>query len=89
MFLQEGTQAFAEAGFAEVSSQLLVPETDDPDNTRLTDEAIAGIVVAVTAAAIIILVILITAIVWLVEVIFTCAKLLSCLCMQYQNYKLC
>ena len=72
MLLQEGTETFTGAGFAEVSSQLLVPETDDRDNTRLADEIIAGIVVAVTAAAIIILVILITAIIWSVDVKFMC-----------------
>ena len=86
MLLQEGTETFTGAGFAEVSSQLLVPETDDRDNTRLADEFIA--------AAIIILVILITAIIWSVE--------MKCMCivttvvhalvqsMQYQCYrKLC
>ena len=85
MLLQEGTETFRGAGFAEVSSQLLVPETDDRDNTRLADEIIAGIVVAVIAAVIIILVILITAIIWSVEVMFTCAYLqLSCMLLSSQ-----
>ena len=65
LMIQEGTEVYADAGFAEVSSQLFIPLTTESSNTKgLTDEGIAGIVAAVAITAIIIVVVLMVTIVW-------------------------
>ena len=63
--IQEGTEVYADAGFAEVSSQLFIPlATESSDTKGLTGEGIAGIVAALAIAAIIIVAVLMVIIVW-------------------------